>query len=62
MNLKLEEQTLIKDIFNVSVNQVDSSLLYLPEFAKDVSQFGGTSTTKKIMLLWFSTQHTSIHS
>ena len=30
MNLRLEEQILIKDIFAVSVSKADSSLLYLP--------------------------------
>jgi hypothetical protein len=42
MNLKHEEQILIKDIFAVSVNQGENSLLYLPEFVRDVSSFGRT--------------------
>lgn len=42
MNLKAEEQILIKDIFAVSVNKKDNALLYLPEFVRDVSSLGGT--------------------
>lgn len=41
MNLKAAEQILIKDIFAVSVNKKDNALLYLPEFVRDVSTFGG---------------------
>lgn len=40
MNLIAEEQILIKDIFAVSVNPTETSLLHLPQFAKDVSVFG----------------------
>jgi hypothetical protein len=43
MNLKPEEQILIKDIFAVSINKNENSLLYLPEFVRDVSSFGSCS-------------------
>lgn len=43
MNLKPEEQILIKDIFAVSINKNENSLLYLPEFVRDVSAFGSCS-------------------
>ncbi len=46
MNLKAEEQILIKDIFAVSVNQKENSLIYLPEFTKDVAGFGRTQHHK----------------
>lgn len=45
MNLRAEEQILIKDIFAVTTNQSESGLLYLPEFVRDVSTFGGNHST-----------------
>jgi hypothetical protein len=40
MNLKLEEQLLIKDIFDATVNPDDHSRTYLAEFAAAVSNLG----------------------
>ena len=50
MNLRNEEQILIKDIFAVTVDSADSSLPHLPEFGRDVAGFGRTLPFKKPML------------
>lgn len=40
MNLAPEEQILIKDIFAVTVNPADNSVIYLPQFSAELAVFG----------------------
>ena len=54
MNLRNEEQILIKDIFAVTVDPTEATLPHLPGFARDVACFGRNFLLNKRMHLLLS--------